>query len=98
MGTTQVTLRNIRQSAALTREIEQKCASLGRFHPRILGCHVTLGREDHPSGPFSASVRVTVAGDEIVVNHAHHLDAHLALRDAFAAARRCLEKLAGARE
>jgi hypothetical protein len=42
--------------------------------------------------PFVVTLRIAVPGGEIVVDHAHHLDAHLAVRDAFAAARRRLKE------
>ena len=97
MGKTQITLRNIQPSPTLSREIEEKCAALERCHPHIVSCHVTLACEaahGRPAGTFSAMVHVAVPGDEFVVNHAHHMDAYLALRDAFAAAKRCLKDAA----
>lgn len=72
---------------------------LERFCDRITGCHVVIAQphRHHREGRlFSVHVDVRVPGGEIVVNHEHHLDhAHkdvfIALRDAFAAARRRLE-------
>jgi hypothetical protein len=41
------------------------------------------------------SIDVSVPGANIVANHAHHEDVHVALRDAFLAARRQLDEHAG---
>ena len=97
MSSTQVTLRNIRPSKALARRIQAKCDALERFHPNILHCRVAIEREqprDGPVGPFCVALRIAVPGVEIVVNHARHSDAHLALRDAFNVARRRLKDAA----
>ena len=74
-------------------------AQLETFYSRITGCHVVIAQphRHHREGRlYSVRVDVRVPGGEIVVNHEHHLDhAHedvfIALRDAFAAARRRLE-------
>lgn len=97
MNGTNITLRNIKPSAVLTRRIRAKCEALERFHPEILHCRVSLERETPkagPVGPFIVTLRVAVPGEEIVVNHVRHADAHLALRDAFSAARRRLKDAA----
>jgi len=69
------------------------------FCDRITGCHVVIAQphRHHRLGRlYSVRVDVRVPGGEIVVNRDHHLDhahedAYVALRDAFAAARRRLE-------
>lgn len=69
------------------------------FSDRITGCHVVIAQphRHHRLGRlYSVRVDVRVPGGEIVVNRDHHLDhahedVHVALRDAFAAARRRLE-------
>jgi len=74
-------------------------AALERFSDRITGCHVVVAQphRHHREGRlYSIRVDLIVPGGEIVVNRDHHLDhAHedvfVALRDAFAAARRRLE-------
>ena len=74
-------------------------AQLERYTDRITGCHVVIGQphRHHRQGRlYSVRVDLVVPGGEIVVNRDHHLDhAHedvfVALRDAFAAARRRLE-------
>jgi cold shock CspA family protein len=69
------------------------------FCNRITGCHVVIAQphRHHRLGRlYSVRVDVRVPGGEIVVNRDHHLDhahedAYVALRDAFASARRRLE-------
>lgn len=97
MSSTQITLRNVGRSAALARRIREKCEGLEKFHPHIVHCRVTLERQqarDGTSGPYAVALRVGVPGREIVVNHARHLQSHLALREAFNAARRRLKDAA----
>jgi ribosome-associated translation inhibitor RaiA len=72
---------------------------LESFSNRITGCHVVIAQphRHHRNGRlYSVRVDVHVPGAELIVNRDHHLDhAHedvfMALRDAFAAARRRLE-------
>jgi len=72
---------------------------LESFYDRITGCHVVIAQphRHHREGRhYSVRVDVRVPGGEIIVNRDHHLDhAHedvfVAMRDAFAAARRRLE-------
>jgi len=74
-------------------------ADLERFSHRITGCHVVVAQphRHHREGRlYSVRIDLVVPGGEIVVNRDQHLDhAHedvfVALRDAFAAARRRLE-------
>ena len=74
-------------------------AELERFHDRITGCHVVVAQphRHHREGRlWSIRVDLAVPGGEIVVNRHHqrdqgHEDVFVALRDAFAAARRRLE-------
>jgi len=74
-------------------------ADLERYSRRITGCHVVVAQphRHHRAGRlYSVRIDLVVPGGEIVVNRDQHLDhAHedvfVALRDAFAAARRRLE-------
>ena len=97
MEATQVTLRNVQPSPSLDRFIRQSCDALGRFHPHILHCRVTLEQEAPGPGtahPFSVTLVATIPGAELVVHHSHPTDAHVALRDAFEAMRRRLQDAA----
>ncbi len=95
----QITFRHMDPSPALEARIRQRAEELDRFFDRITACHVTVecGNRRHQQGNvFEVRIDLTVPGAEIVVgrdsgaNHAHE-DAHVAVRDAFDAARRRLE-------
>ena len=93
----QITVRDFPQSEALEARIREKATKLEEFHPRITSCRVTVeeSRKHHQQGRhFEVSLDVRVPGREIVVNHAHHEDAYVALREAFDAAKRQLEEIA----
>lgn len=96
MQSTQITLRNVRQSPAFSRRIREKCEALERFHPHLSHCRVSVERASATTAhqPFQVTIRLGIPGGEIVVSHTHHLDPHLAVRDAFNAARRQLKDAA----
>ena len=90
----QITLRGIGQSDAIEAVIREKAAKLDQFHPRIMSCAVVVevsGRHQHKSKEFVVHIDLKIPGEEIAVNRDHHEDIHVALRDAFDAARRQLE-------
>ena len=93
----QITVRDMEHSPALEERIREKVKKLEQVYPRIMGCRVVLEaphRHKQQGKQFIVRVDVTVPGKEIVVNHDHHEDAYVALRDAFNAARRQLEEYA----
>jgi len=93
----QITVRDMEHSPALEERIRDKVKKLEQVYPRIMGCRVVLEaphRHKQQGKQFIVRVDVTVPGKEIVVNHDHHEDAYVALRDAFNAARRQLEEYA----
>ena len=95
--TTQVMLHNVRRSPAFTRRIEQKCAQLERFHPKITHCRVLVSKPEARAtrgGAWVATIRVGIPGRELVVNHPHSSDVNIAVREAFAAMRRQLKDAA----
>ena len=94
-----ITFRGMETSEAAEQQIRDRVAALGRVHSRITACKVVLeaSHRRHQKGNiFHVAINITVPGREIVVNrdpgaaHAHE-DAHVAIRDAFDAARRRLE-------
>lgn len=90
----QITLRGIARSDALDALIRDKAAKLEQFHPRIMSCRVVVevpGRHKHQGKPFVVHIDLKVPGGEIAVDRDHHENVHVALRDAFDAARRKLE-------
>ena len=70
---------------------------LEHFYDRITGCRVALtldARHQHQGRQFSVHVGVKVPGGTIEVTREHDRNIHVALRDAFDAARRQLEDYA----
>jgi cold shock CspA family protein/ribosome-associated translation inhibitor RaiA len=95
----QVSFDDLPVDAAVRDAALDHIAALERYSDRITGCHVVVAQphRHHREGRlYSIRVDLIVPSGEIVVNRDHHLDhAHedvfVALRDAFAAARRRLE-------
>jgi ribosome-associated translation inhibitor RaiA len=93
-----VSFRNVPKSASLEAEILERVKKLERYYGRITSCRVTLSapRRKHRGGIFHLRIDLAVPGEEILVNHEAdldeaHADIHVALRDAFKAARRRLQ-------
>ncbi len=95
----QITFRHMDPSPALEARIRRRAEELDQFFDRITACRVVVEcahRRQQHGKMFEVRVDLTVPGNEIVVgrdpgaNHAHE-DAHVAVRDAFDAARRLLE-------
>ncbi len=95
----QVAFKGMEPSPALEDRIRERAARLERFADRILRCHVTVEaphRRHHQGNLFAVRVAIDVPGGQVVVTHDNpqdhaHEDAHVAVRDAFAAAVRRLE-------
>jgi cold shock CspA family protein/ribosome-associated translation inhibitor RaiA len=95
----QITFRHMDPSPALEARIRERAKALDQFFDRIIACRVVVECQNHrhrQGNLFEVRIDLTVPGREIVVgrdrglNHAHE-DAHVAVRDAFDAARRVLE-------
>jgi ribosome-associated translation inhibitor RaiA len=94
----QITLHGVARSPALEDDIRSRAERLHYFHHAIASCRVVVERphqHHHQGGQFVVRLRVTVPGADVVVNHDHAADVHVAVRDAFEAARRQLEDHAG---
>ena len=98
----QVTFRDMDPSRVIEQSIREKAAKLDQFHDRITGCRVVVAaphRHHHKGRLYNVRIDMTVPGGELVVNRdnsqaaAHH-DVHVAVRDAFNAARRQLQDYA----
>jgi cold shock CspA family protein/ribosome-associated translation inhibitor RaiA len=95
-----IAFEGLEASAALRERIEKEAAKLERFSSRITACHVALlGRSGRrrQGDLYQVRVRITAPGRADVVvdrnpslDHAHE-DPHVAIRDAFDAARRRLQ-------
>jgi cold shock CspA family protein/ribosome-associated translation inhibitor RaiA len=98
----QITFRGFPPSEAVEHDVRMHAGRLDRFCDRIVGCRVMIEaphRHQHQGKLFHVRIDLTVPGGEIVVNrepaaHHAHEDVHVAIRDAFDAARRQLEDTA----
>ncbi len=96
----QITFHNLECSEAVKALIEEKVAWLERFYDRITGCRVVVEaphRHHRHGNQYQVRIDLTVPGGEVVVNreppaHTEYRDLNVAIRDAFAAARRQLEE------
>jgi ribosome-associated translation inhibitor RaiA len=95
----QITFRHMPASAALETRIRQRAEELEHVFDRIVACRVVVecqNRNQSQGKLFDVHIDLTLPGREIAVardcgvNHAHE-DAHVAVRDAFDAARRQVE-------
>jgi ribosomal subunit interface protein len=99
----EVVFEGMEPSEAVRARIRRESSRLERFHARITSCRVVIElphKRHHQGNMFDVRIHITTpGGHDIVVrrsptaNHAHE-DAYVAIRDAFAAARRQLEDLA----
>ncbi|HEV2300760.1 MAG TPA: HPF/RaiA family ribosome-associated protein [Stellaceae bacterium] len=95
----QISFRHMGASPAIEARIKSRVAELERLFDRIVSCRVAVEcrHPRHQQGNlFRVRVALKVPGREIVVGrdpaaHHAHEDAHVAVRDAFDAARRLLE-------
>lgn len=94
----QITFQGLDESDALQDAVRAHVEELERYHDHITSCRVVLTaphRRGQQGRRYAVRVDLTVPGSELVVNRARrspaHEDVHVALRDAFRAARRRLE-------
>lgn len=96
----QITFRHMESTPAVEEDIRRRVARLGAAHARITSCRVMVEaphHHHHQGNLFHVRLDITVPGHEVVVSrepseHHAHEDLHVALRDAFDAARRQLEE------
>ena len=84
MRFTQINLRHMRRSVALTERIRELSEKLEEQHPRIANCRVTVestGNHQEKGRHYLVSVNVRVPGREIVANRHEHEDVFVALLD-----------------
>lgn len=90
-----ITLRDIPHSDAVETRIRQKVEKLGQFYDNIIGCDVVVEYSQnakHQGKLHNVRINISVPGKELVANHKEAEDIYVALRDAFAGARRQLEE------
>jgi ribosomal subunit interface protein len=93
----EITFRDIAHSDTLEAEIREKVAKLETFYPHITGCHVIVEmphKHSHQGRDFVVKVDLKVPGGEVLVKHEHSDNPHIAVRDAFDAAKRKLQDFA----
>jgi ribosomal subunit interface protein len=93
----QISLHGIGHSDAVYTAIRERAAKLERYYDRIVSCRVVLelaARHQHRGKQFAVRVDLKVPGRELAVTREHDEDVHVAIRDAFDAARRQLEDYA----
>jgi len=96
----EISFEGMDPSDAVRARIEKEIERLERFHDRITSCHVAIIAPRHhkqQGGLFDVRIYMALPGGGEVrvqrnppLDHAHE-DAYVALRDAFAAARRQLQ-------
>lgn len=86
MRFTQIQLRHMRRSEALSARIRELADRLEEAHPRISNIRVTVestGHHKHNGNTFLVSLAVHLPGRQVVANRHEHEDVYVALRDAF---------------
>lgn len=97
----QITYRNMESSAAVEADIQSRVDKLEEINAQIISCKVVVeapARSQQQGGLFKVSIDLTCPEGKVVVNkepsgkNKAHEDCYVALRDAFKAAARQLEK------
>ena len=96
----QIKFQHMEPSAIIEARIRERCHKLQRFAEYITRCRVIIDAphgHQHKAGLYRVIIDITIPGEIIVTsydsdpNHAHE-NVNVAIRDAFDAARRELEK------
>ena len=95
----EIAFHNLPHSEAIEAEVRAKADKLDEFCDQIMRCRVVVEvpHQHHKHGNFyQVRIDLTVPGEEVVVNreapeHVPYRDVHVAIRDAFDAAKRKLE-------
>ncbi len=96
----QITWRGLDRSPAIESAILERARKLEHFHRRIVSCRVVIEQTDHHKRhgrQFAVRLDVRVPGAEVAIDYEHDEDVYVALRDAFADARRKLAEQRKAR-
>lgn len=96
----EIVFRNVDPSAAVESAIRERIQKLAERYPDLLGCTVTVespNRRGHKGHLYFLRIDLSVRGDELVVNRTHgddhaHEDIYVAVRDAFDALTRQVER------
>ncbi len=91
-----VLFRGMDASDAVRTSVEKFVAKLEELAQDIVACKVYVELEQkhqHQGRPFGVRIDLTLRGHEIAINKVHNEDVYVALRDAFQAAKRQLQRL-----
>jgi ribosomal subunit interface protein len=94
MRFTQINLRNMRRSPALTERIRELSEKLEIQYPRVMKCRVAVEaatQRPRKGRAYRVSVNVHLPGQDLVSNHREDEDVYVAVREAFAAIERQLQ-------
>ncbi|MDH4100464.1 MAG: ribosome-associated translation inhibitor RaiA [Nitrospirota bacterium] len=93
----QISVRNVALSEVAKDNIRDKAAQLDQYYNNITSCRVTVeavNRSQRHGTIYNVRIDMTVPGSELVVNRESDEDVYVAIRDAFDAAMRQMEKYA----
>lgn len=91
----QVTIKDIPNSQALENHVREKAQKLSQFCQTINSCRVVIEvpqKHKHQGKLFSVHIDLTVPGKELAVSHNQDEDVYIAIRDAFHAIERQLQR------
>lgn len=91
----QITYKDVPQTEAVDKAIQDRMGKLDKFHSRIMNCRVSVEspqQRQHQGKLFRVSINISIPGGDIVINKKQHEDLYVAIRDAFLAAERKLEE------
>lgn len=94
----QITFHGVDHSDALDESARAHITHLNRFHGRIHGCRVVIGKAEGAAraNKYHVQLRVAIPGNDVVCSSSparpEHSDPYLALSDAFKAAERQLDE------
>jgi len=99
MAILEISYKNIGSSESLDRQVRERFAQLEKIHDRLTSCRVVIEKAPEEGKTFHVRVDMVAPGRKIVVrrdpgDNRAHSDAHVAIRDAFDAARRQLQDYA----
>lgn len=95
MLSVQVTMKDMPSSPALENHIKLKAQKLQLFTDKITSCKVIVEvpqKHKRQGKIFGVHIDLVVPGKELVVSHKQSEDVYIAIRDAFNALERQLEK------
>ena len=93
----QITVRDMPNSPALEDHLRKKANKLNQFYDHINSCKIVIHipqKHKHQGKLFSVNIDLSVPGKDLVVNRKLDEDVYIAIRDAFLAVQRQLERYA----